>query len=120
MLIAVAAPMPFVVRPRLPLLTVMPPVKVLADDGFRTHVPPSFLITPKRLVPLFANTEVIMLLSVLAPRRSRFIVKAPVLLLVILLSTSGPLPEESMRWARVAVIADANTTGREAVSPAPT
>ena len=76
----------------------IPPVKVFAAAGFRTQTPPSVLPTASvPPVPLFANTEVIWLWSVLEPRNSNVVVKAPVFALVRAVSTKGPLPEASIR-----------------------
>ena len=63
MLIWEAAPMPLAVRPRLPPPAVMTPVKVLAEAGFKTQVPPSFLAMlrtfPKVALVLLVSTRFI-------------------------------------------------------------
>ena len=92
-----ALPIPKVVRPRRPPEPVIAPVKVFAEAGLRTQTPPSAFPTASMLVPLFANTEVIWLRSVLEPRNSNVVVKAPVFALVRAVSTKGPLPEASIR-----------------------
>ena len=70
-----ALPIPLAVNPRLPPPTVMAPVKVFAEAGFRIQVPPSFLVMASTLgkvaLLLFVSTRFIWLLSVLDPRRSR-------------------------------------------------
>ena len=113
--IPAALPMPFEVSPIIPAAELMLPVKVLAVVGLRIHTPPSVLVTASALAPLLVSWDVIMLASVLVPRISN--VTAPLAELVMLPSTSGPDPEESMR--KVAA-PDENTIGRLEVSPAPT
>ena len=126
--IPLAEPMPKVVSPRVPPELVMVPVKVLAEAGFSTQTPPSFLPIWRTgvFVPVaLLSTDEMILKSVLDPRNSSVIVRPAVLVEVELVKTpespSGPEPEESIRYIRLAPKAEeTNCQGRLAVSPAPT
>ena len=124
-----AEPMPKVVSPRVPPELVMVPVKVLAEAGFSTQTPPSFLptLSVAVFVPvLLVSTMFIWLKSVLAPRSSR-VKDCPVALLGKVFAkepakTSAPEPVASMRkvLAEVWLTEEVRVQGRDEVSPGPT
>ena len=64
-----ADPMPLVLRPSMPPFAFRTPVKVFAAVGFKIHTPPSAFVTVSTLVPPFVSGEVMVLPSVLLPRR---------------------------------------------------
>ncbi len=72
-LIPLALPIPLTVRPSRPPELVMLPVKVLAEAGFSTQTPPSFLAMFRTgvFVPVLLDSTIfIWLKSEFAPRRS--------------------------------------------------
>ena len=112
MVIPEAAPIPFVVSPRLPPAAVMLPVKVFAAAGFRIQVPPSdfcrLRIFGKEALVALTSARFIWLPSVLAPRRSKTTIRATVSPRVVfakvpVFQTSAPEPEASTRMERFPV-----------------
>ena len=128
-LICDAAPMPLLVRPKLPPATESTPVKLLAVDGFKTQVPPSVLVTARimALAPLALSTsrEVMILLSTFPPRNSKVRIRPAASPCIVLVnapaSSRGPLPDASMRQVRLALSpVEARLQALVATSPCPT
>ena len=101
-------PMELAVTPSQPCVCKMP-VKVLAP--VRNHVPPSDLVTV-RMPPLSVRLELIVLASLLVPRRVSVLPTATAFCKLV--KTNGPLPLASMAVLTLGMIR------RAAVSPAPT